>query len=156
MPVKGMPDTSSREWEDLPPFQQNFVEHFVRWNDAEAAARAAGYKDDDRLPAKAAELKRMLSRHIDQRTLAYAQSTEMAMLGLHTLRTLAEQGADTVKFKAAQEILNRAIPDKPKEHNVNHNILVKRYSDEDLDRRIELLQERIAKLGGNVIDAQPE
>lgn len=141
-----------KKLEDYPKRQRDFVKEYVKCGDAYKALIKVGYKDGSGARNKASQLKREMARFIQEEVGNYAASTEMAILGLKTLRQLAEEGSDAVKLNAAKEILSRTLPEGPKEVTVNHKH--SNMTEEEVDKRLKVLANQLGY--GNVIDVTPE
>lgn len=142
-----------RPYEDLPPRKKEFIKQYVRTGDARKAYLAAGYKESRATAKKASEMRLELTRHIAEAVREYARSSDMAILGLNTLEKIAkESDSDAARLNAAKELLERSLPEAPKEVNVNHN--VRNLSDEQLDAKLAKLTKELR--GDAAIDVTPE
>lgn len=148
-------DTGNRPWEELPKQHRDFVARYVAHGDAVKAALEVGYKDNSYLTERARNLRNILSNHIDQYTKKYIRSADMTILGTHVIKALAQSAdSETVRLNAAKELLVRSSPEV-KESKVTHDVNYNNLPDSALDKRIAEIQEKLQKLGGNVIDVSP-
>lgn len=140
----------NRAFDDLPPRRKTFVEQYVLSGDCHKAYLAAGYKESSRSKEKALQMRAMLRRYIVDKTRELAESTDMAILGMRTVRELASSAeSEAVRLQAAKELMARAIPEKPKEIQHSHTHEIRNLTDEEIDRRI-------ARLAGDLaIDVTP-
>lgn len=137
--------------EDLPKRKRDFIKAYVRLGDAVEAYLDVGYKDSHTKVQKASNLKRELHRFIQEEVTNFSASTDMAILGLKKLRELAENAkSEQVQLSAAKELLERSLPDAPKETTVVHKH--ENITGEAIDKRIEQLRDQ---LGLNAIDITP-
>ena len=151
--------SEGRAYEDLPKKQRAFIDEIILTGDAVKAYLAAGYKDGPNAKAKAAQMKSRLRTHIAQAARDLSESVDMAILGLKTVRELAESAeSEAVKLKAAIALVERGMPDRPAEvhHTHDHQHHVSTLSPEDLDKRIRALTAQLHQEQGEVIDAVPE
>jgi phage terminase small subunit len=129
-------------YNDLSRRHKHFVEHYVRTGDEAAAYLAAGYRDTKRTNASARSLKLELARFIDEALGDYVQSTDIAVMAINQVRSLAESAdSEAIRLQAAKELLSRGGWDKPKEVTVHHNH--NNMTNEAIDTRIEELQKKL-------------
>ena len=128
----------------LPKRKREFVKEYVKQGGLKAAYLAAGYKDAGRQTmARARKAAQELAPYLDEQLGAYLKSTELTIFGLSRLRELAvEADSEQVQFNAAKEILNRNLPDTPKE--VKHTHTQENMTDHELIARIKQLQGDLA------------
>ena len=142
-----------KAYDDLPPRKKEFIKQYVRTGDARKAYLAAGYKESHVSGKKARDLRLELARHIAEAVQEYARSSDMAILGLNTLERIAkESSSDQARLNAAKELLERALPEGPKEVNINHS--VRNLSDDQIDAKLAKLANELR--GDSAIDVTPE
>lgn len=148
-----MPSITSlnRPFEELPRRRQIFVEQYVLSGDVLQAYLAAGYKKSANSLQKALQYRSQMREHIVKKTRELAESTDMAILGMKTVRELAiNADSEAVRLQAGKELMARALPEAPKEVTHNHTHEIRNLTDEEIDKRI-------ARLAGDLaIDVTPE
>lgn len=144
MTAKHVSVTPPRPFSKLPKRKREFIEHYVKNGDVVSSFVAAGYKGPERQrTARARRLAKELAPYIDEALSRYITSTEVTVFGLSRLRHLAtEADSEQVQFNAAKEILNRNLPEAPKE--IKHTHSHENMSDVELIARIKQLQGDLA------------
>jgi phage terminase small subunit len=138
----------TRPFDELPKRNREFVEQYVLSGDAMQAYLAAGYKDGKSAKFKASQMKSRMRTYIAAKARELSESVDMAILGMKTVRELAQTAeSEAVRLNAGKELLARAIPEAPREVNVNHTL--RDMTEEEIDKRI-------ARIAGDLaIDVTP-
>lgn len=128
----------------LPKRKREFVQNYIKTGDLKQSYLDAGYTDNGRVTlSRAKKALQELSPYVDEQLKEYVTSTEVTVFGLSRLRDLAVNAqSEQVQFNAAKEILNRNLPEAPKQ--VEHTHKHENMSDGELIARIKQLQGDLA------------
>ena len=133
-----------KPFKKLPKRHRDFVKAYVRCGDAKQAYVDVGYKPGHTVAAGAGKLLKELTWYIDQEIRKYAESTELAVLGLKHIRELAASSdSDQVRFNAAKEMMKRALPEEAKEQRITVEHTHKNLTNEEIDNRLKQLQDEL-------------
>lgn len=139
-----LPKAPPKPYSQLPKRKKDFIQHYIRSGDALDAYYKAGYAEGRDAKNKCRKYLRELQPYIRTQLDGYIKGTDLAILAVKVVGELATKAeSEAVRLNAAKALLDKTLPDDPKEVHHHHTSDTKKMTDDELMQQLKRLQDKL-------------